>query len=315
MTALTVLKVVLIVILALYFVFIFAPSIVCFILLFKRKTGVSYMDRDDLESTYLCPFIEQIKDGFAFMESLKSEPWEIESYDGLKLKGDYYDCGSDKTAILVHGYASTSLNNFCILGADLYRDGYNLLLIHQRAHDVSEGKHFTFGAREKFDILDWVDVVSSDEKIKTIVLGGVSTGAATVALCSPKIESPKVKTLIIDCGFMDAYHQLADGCRNRSIPWKLMMPVLRLWAIIFLKADIKKESAFEALKSNKIPAVFIHGTDDDTVDFKHGVANYEACAAPKEKIFPVGGNHSSSYLFGGKDAKDKLFAFLNRYVG
>lgn len=272
------------------------------------------MDRNDLEDTYLAPFIDRIKEGFDYFETLKSSEWSIKSFDGLTLRADYYPHHSQKTAILVHGFGATALNNFCILGPDLYEKGYNLLLVHQRAHTGSEGSHSTFGAREKYDILKWIDEVASDKDIESIVIGGVSTGAATVALSSALIKNPKVKALIIDCGFKDAYSQLYDNCLQRKLPGKLLMPLIWFWSKLFLRADLKKESATEALRQNVIPSIFIHGTEDDTVEFSHGVINYEACAAPKMKLFLDGGNHSSTYLFGGQQAKDVLMSFLEQYI-
>lgn len=86
-----------------------------------------------------------------------------------------------KVAICVHGYRSFGLYD---LGpkAKLLRDaGYNLLIVDNRAHGMSDGKYIGFGNPDTYDIMKWCEFVKDrfGENV-SILLVGLSMGAATV---------------------------------------------------------------------------------------------------------------------------------------
>ena len=54
-------------------------------------------------------------------------------------------------------------------------------------------------------------------------------------------------------------------------------------------------SAADALKVNRIPVLFIHGSDDRFVPVEMTYENYKSCAAPKRLFIVPGANHGMSY--------------------
>ena len=71
-----------------------------------------------------------------------------------------------------------------------------------RAHGQSEGKIITYGVKDRYDVLTWVDYVikniSNDEKI---IIDGLSMGSSTVLMASELDLPDNVKGIVADSGF------------------------------------------------------------------------------------------------------------------
>ena len=112
-----------------------------------------------------------------------------------------------------------------------------MLLIDQRAHGESGGRFTRVGHREKDDLLLWIDYIESKKQIKSIVVYGISMGAATVGYASEHIKSDKVKGLVMEAGFTTFFEELSDNVR-RAFVKKWALNYIYLTAKIFLKIDI-----------------------------------------------------------------------------
>ena len=133
------------------------------------------------------------------------EDWTLESFDGLKLHAKIFFPAenSNRWAILVHGYGRDG--RFAYDYADEYlKRGWNVLIPDLRASGSSEGEYITMGALESQDIFDWAAKISAQNPNSTIILHGVSMGAATVMMTAAK--NPKnVVAVVEDCGYTSAY--------------------------------------------------------------------------------------------------------------
>ena len=94
--------------------------------------------------------------GRIFNETKRRPCYIVESYDGKRLHAQLLRTeDAVGTILLFHGYRSSWNVDF---SASLlfYRSlGYNLLLVDQRAHGLSQGKYLTFGVRERMDVISW----------------------------------------------------------------------------------------------------------------------------------------------------------------
>ena len=54
-------------------------------------------------------------------------------------------------------------------------------------------------------------------------------------------------------------------------------------------------STLDAMQSNRVPVLFIHGTDDKFVPLQMTFENYEACDAPKKLFIVPGAGHGMGY--------------------
>ena len=86
-----------------------------------------------------------------------------------------------KVAICVHGYRSFGLYDIGPKARILRDAGYNLLIVDNRAHGMSEGKYIGFGNPDSYDIMKWCEFIKDrfGDNVE-ILLAGLSMGAATV---------------------------------------------------------------------------------------------------------------------------------------
>mgnify|MGYP001117318828 CR=1 FL=1 len=162
-----------------------------FLWLAYRKAFYSPEERK--EDIYALPQGEQYENERQRMLSLIREmdeiPYEavsISAQDGTKLAARYYHVRDGAPLqIQFHGYRGTALRDFCG-GNKLAREsGQNTLVVDPRAHGKSGGTTITFGIRERWDCLSWVEYVNQRFGSDTpIFLSGVSMGAATVLMAS-----------------------------------------------------------------------------------------------------------------------------------
>lgn len=249
-------------------------------------------------------------------QNLKNRPCEvvtIESRDGLTLSGRYYHVADGAPLDLCfHGYRSTPMTDFSG-GAELSFDmGHNLLLVDQRAHGKSEGRTITFGIKERWDVLSWVDCTikrfGSDTKI---LLYGVSMGGATVLMASELQLPGNVKAIVADCPYSDPMDVILYVGQSNPIPNALIRPFITLGAKIYGGFDICEITAEEAVKHTKVPILIIHGDGDTYVpchmsDIAHANPNMVA-----RHIIP-GAEHGISYLVDTAKYRALVTEFINQ---
>ena len=222
------------------------------------------------------------------------------SRDGLRLHAKLYAAVDPKAPvqIMFHGYKSTAERDFCG-GLRVAREkGYNVILVDQRAHGKSEGKYLTFGIKERFDCLSWIDFAmlrfGSDAKI---VLYGISMGAATVLMAAGENLPDNVKGIVADCGYSSPKGIICSVLRAHHCPAFPIYPLARLGARIFAGFDLEETSAAQAMDKCLTPVLFVHGGDDRFVPCSMSEENYRRCKAENKRILIVpGAGHGMSYM-------------------
>jgi len=283
------------------------PSVLATILLFcGRWDKELYLDK-----TYLLPHKRKMEAAIFCLEARASEQVTIISRDKTVLSGRWFNAGSDKSAILAHGFKASAISNCCMQAVAFLNRGYNVLLIDQRAHGKSGGKATCFGLKERYDILDWIKWLRVNKPCETLVAYGVSMGSAAIAYASPLIKNDEMQAMVLDCGFSSPYEQMNNIAREKHIPWALMSPIVRLCVKLFFNCDIK-DSVTDSLQRTKIPAFIIHGGMDEVVHCEHGRKNYLACASSKDFAFIPEANHATAFILGGDELEDKLFDFIRK---
>ena len=187
---------------------------------------------------------------------------------------------------MFHGYRSIAENDFAGIFSYYYELGYNILLVDQRAHGRSEGKYITFGIKERFDCLNWCEYIDNTfPQLDEIILGGISMGATTVLLATGLNLPDKVKGIIADCGFTSPKEIISKVVASRfGINADVLLPLVNILCKYIASFDIYECSVNEAMKNNKLPILFIHGTSDDFVPSKMSKENFEACQAEKKLV-------------------------------
>lgn len=229
--------------------------------------------------------------------ALPQEDVSITSFDGLILRGKYYEYAPGAPIeLMFHGYRGTAERDLSGGVQRCFKLGRSALIVDQRCAGSSEGSVITFGVREHRDCLAWVDFMvrhfGPDVKI---ILTGISMGATTVLLAGGKALPENVIGILADCGFSSAKEIMQTVIRKMGLPPVLSYPFVRLGARIFGNFDPNQADATKALEKCAVPVIFFHGEDDDFVPCHMSVKNYEACASRKKLVLIPGAGHGLSY--------------------
>ena len=243
------------------------------------------------------PYEAKIRAYIDSILSLPCEKVEITSRDGLKLSARYYHVRDGAPLeIHCHGYRSTPLRDFAISGEECFKRRYNLLLIDQRSHGDSEGKTITFGIKERFDVIDWINYAierfGSDVRI---LLYGISMGGATVLMAAGEELPDNVRGIIADCPFSSPIGIIAKVAGESGVPSFLAKLFAISGARIFGGFSILETSPKEAVKNAKAPILLFHGEADTFVPDYMSDEIYEANPSIILKKIPEAG-HAVCYL-------------------
>ena len=251
-------------------------------------------------------------------QALTNRPCEfvtVPSADGLTLSGRYYHVADGAPLDLCfHGYRSSPMTDFSG-GAELSFDmGHNLLLVDQRAHGKSEGRTITFGIKERWDVLTWVDYAvkrfGSDTRI---LLYGVSMGGATVLMASELALPDNVKAIVADCPYSDPMDVIAYVGQSNPVPNFLIKPFITLGAKIYGGFDIGEITAEEAVKHTKVPILIIHGDGDTYVPCQMSDIAQANPSMVTRHIIP-GAEHGISYLVDTAKYRALVTEFINQVL-
>lgn len=231
------------------------------------------------------PYLDKVEEAVNFYNNIEKEEVKIKSIDNINLKADLVIQDNAKaTIILLHGYRSSGIVDFSVMLKYYIEQGYNILLVHQRACGISEGKYITFGIKERYDCFEWIKYLNErlDNNLP-IFLHGVSMGSAT-ALMTLGFNLPKnVKGVISDCGYDSPFNICGKVLKkNMHLPPFPILYITCLFGILIAKFNLRSYSSVKGLKNNTLPVVFIHGKEDDFVPYELGVNNYNHCNSIKE---------------------------------
>lgn len=264
-------------------------------------------------SNYYDAYADVMKKGKDWFLSMKPEEVSVKSFDGLNLKGYYLIHQNARASILlVHGFHGNGVDDFASIYQFLYELGLNVLVIDQRTHGMSEGKHITFGIKERYDVKTWVEFLNiRNGNDFPVFIDGVSMGCASV-LMSIGLNLPKnVKAIIADCGFTSPYEILKSILRTHvHMPDFPIIPCASILTRVLAGFGIKEYSTIEAMKVNTIPTVFIHGEKDSLVPIEMTFENYKACNCEKYIYTTKDADHAMSYLVDTQRYNDLMSEFL-----
>ena len=222
----------------------------------------------------------------------------VKSYDGCKLHAALYLSQEPSNVFVIecHGYKDPAIKDFCGgLGMALSKS-QNVLLIDQRGHGQSGGRTITFGIKEKYDVLAWVDYLNERYEKAKILLYGISMGASTVMLGSCLELPQNVLGIIADCPYSSAKEEVLLVSEKMGISSKLAYPFILSAAFIFGHFDLRKGDVKEAVKKSTKPILLIHGTEDTTVPFAMAEEIYHSNEKMITFVPFVGAPHGYSWM-------------------
>lgn len=260
---------------------------------------------------------EKLDTGKAWIRSQNPEEVEITSFDGLKLHGYFLPAKKPvgKAVLMMHGYRSYDFSDFACSARYFHEHGYDLLLPDQRCHGKSEGKYICFGIKERYDCRDWIFYLRDRLGERTpLYLMGVSMGCATVLMTLGFSLPQNVKGCIADCGFTspeDIFrHVMKRDFHLPPFPLLYLQGLACRWIAGF---GIREYSTLQAMETNRVPILFLHGGKDDFVPLWMTQKNYEACKAPKELLVIEEAEHAMSFPKSSERCWQVVKEFLQKY--
>ena len=262
-------------------------------------------------------FEKEYNEGKAWCQEQKMQDCYMKSEDGLQLHGLYLPAENAKRIILLcHGYKGSGFGDFANIARFLHENHCNLLFIDQRCCGESEGEFITFGAKEQYDVRKWAYFISKRNKNKLpIYLFGESMGAASVLMASGHKLPHDVRGLIADCGFHSMKGQLEDIASNWfHLNWiELLLFRMNLFCRLLGGFSMKESDTTKALKANRRPVLFFHGSKDTYVVPGNSQINHSLCQAPKELVIIPEARHLCSAYEAPELYREKLLSFFNKY--
>lgn len=243
------------------------------------------------------PFREKMIKWIQETRQMPHEELEITSFDGLKLRGRYFEFSPDAPVeLMFHGYRGSSEQDLSGGVQRCFKVGHSALVVDQRASGRSEGNKITFGIYESRDCHSWIEFARQKfGPERKLILCGISMGAATVVMAAGQELPDNVVGVLADCGYTSPKEIIKVVIRQMKLPPAICYPFVRLAARLFAGFDLEADSPIEAAARCKVPVIFYHGDKDAFVPWDMSRRNFEACSARKAFITIPGAGHGLAY--------------------
>lgn len=269
------------------------------------KSKIISQDDDDTVNT-------RKKDDIKWFEENKIEVNSI-SVTKNKLKGyKFINNKSNKWVIVVHGYATEAMWMSTFI-KQFYDKGYNILAVDLIGHGKSEGKTYSMGGFDSYDIINWSKLISKEYNNPDIILFGLSMGAATVMNSVIKQDLPKnVVAFIEDSGYLDLREQFAYQLKKLyHLPAFPIIYTSNLITKIRAGYYFEDISVKNGLQNVKIPALILHGDADTFVPLKNAYEAFDALKGNKKIHIFKGAKHAKAEAKFRNEYWEQIDNFLN----
>jgi uncharacterized protein len=207
--------------------------------------------------------------------------------------------GSGVGVVLVHGIdASRSVafgGGMIDLAVALQAAGYQVVMVDLRGHGDSGAGHYTFGLKERYDVIAAVDHLVRDRGVRPGHVGvlGVSLGAAA-AIFAAEVDG-RIGAVWSDSSYAEVYPivvqtvTFAGGLPTFFLPGMRLMYRLRFGFDLVSARPAATVAALEPM-----PLMIVHGEADRLVPVAH--ARVLAEAAPWADTWTVeGAEHNEAF--------------------
>lgn len=275
----------------------------------EKRNQKEKLSADVNEAVFQNSFIESQK----WLLEQDIEEIRIQGHRNVTLAGHFVPAQNQKRIVVAfHGWRSNWKKDFALCVKSFQEQGCSVLLVEQRAHGLSGGKHIGFGILERHDCKYWTEYLTQRfGNEMSIYLYGVSMGASTVLMASSLKLPATVKGVIADCGFTTPYNMLVRSAhiilKEGEYPDVPIVNKLCNWLAGY---NLKEYSTLDAMKVSKLPTLFIHGVKDRFVPYYMTLENYHMCTAKKELLLVSGADHCRSFYTEPETYMQKIRSFF-----
>jgi hypothetical protein len=234
---------------------------------------------------------------------------------GFRLVGEYFDFGNHKAVIIIPGRMET-LQYSCYFAVQYQKSGYNVLVIDNRSHGLSEGKYNNLGYKEYADILNWGEFLHTTYGIDNIVCHGICIGAATALYAMVRPECPAYfKGLVADGMFLNFRASFTNHLTLDKRPKFPTVFNVMLLISLHAKANAFKDGPITRIQDMKLPVLFLYSKQDKFSLPNEAQQLYDACPSQKQLVWFEKGVHSHLRINAPERYDGAIVQFLEETVG
>lgn len=236
---------------------------------------------------------------------LAHEDVSITTADGVRLHAWWLPAQGDTrgTVLHLHGNAA-NVSNHLPLVAWLPPQGFNVLLLDYRGFGSSEGRPTLNGVVEDAAAALRYLRTRKDADPKRLIVLGQSLGGAT-ALRVLARDADGVRLAVIDSAFA-SYRGIARDAAAGSI---VLAPLAPLAVLGLPGAD---DDPVTALGGIHVPLLFIHGTADAVIPYRHTEQLHAAANEPKRLVEVAAAQHLEALM--RRDVQSQVLAAMREAV-
>lgn len=230
--------------------------------------------------------------------------------EGFHLFGEYVDFGFDKAVIIIAG--RTEGCKYSYFFAEPYkRAGYNVLVIDNRSHGLSDGKYNSLGLKEYSDIIAWGRFLHDQKSNEQVVLHGICIGSATAlyALISDKCPD-YIAGMVADGMYVNFRETTKNHMIEQNRPVNPCLDIIMWYFRLFTGENAVKNGPIRVIHRLKKPILFIYSKEDIYSVPEKGQLLYDTCQSEKKLVWFDKGGHSRVRINNEQKYDDTVVEFM-----
>lgn len=258
----------------------------------RRDTAFCFRELRRLHPE-VTPWLDSLKAGHSLRDTFVVMPTGERHHAYYALNGS-----SHTAAIVIHGWRDCAIDFFDIARLYHQQHGCHVLMPDLHAHGLSEGDAVGMGWHERLDILHWMEIAHSQWGVDSIIVHGVSMGAATAMNVAGETMPSWLKSIrfIEDCGYTSVWDEFGYQLRQEfNLPAFPLLYTTSLLCKLKYGWSFGEASPLNQIKNCPHSMLFIHGDSDDFVPTHMVHQLYRVKPQPKRLWITKGAQHALSY--------------------
>lgn len=232
-----------------------------------------------------------------------------------ELSYEYYDNGSKKTVVILHGYNETA-DDAAVFAPIWWEKGFNILLPEMRGHSESSVTT-TFGFYEQYDLMDLIMCEKLTGEGRKLVIHGKGTGAAAALLMAGNSHIPNeaYPDLIVSDSVYSNLKELELKQLKQQFSLGNFMVGIMLDAVVNSKLgfSVKDVDISKAAAQTDTPIIFIACEKDGFVGSEQSEAVFQAAGTDKEMLLVEDAKYGMSYAV-SRHSGNMYESLINKWI-
>lgn len=254
-------------------------------------------------------------DTTGFMSTYEGVEVSAVAEDGNVVPGTYFENGSDKCVILVHGAGG---DRVCMypLAEQYLKDGFDVIAIDQRGCGANADDKVTFGINESLDVKAMVKFAREELGADKVIVHGQSMGAQTVAIYASNVTPGTVEAadaVICDSpvpGMELILKEMFGDGDTESIVANYLTGTSKAYMKVVNGIDYDDGDTINVVKNDNIPTMIIV-SDKDEVCLPDQVEEiYDNIACDNKAIYHADSAHIEGVIDDPEAYMDSVESFL-----